>query len=109
MLKNVLFVYTGNKDPSSTSKRIHVDQPDMEVKSAGTSHYAATPVTKELIIWSDIIVVMEKYHRNLLKNRFYSSLIGKEMIVLDIQDEYDYMQEDLIDLIKQKSHNLINV
>ena len=50
-----------------------------------------------MLHWADIIFVMEKKHRQIIKSKFE---VDKNIIVLDIPDEYQYMDEELIDIIK---------
>lgn len=49
-----------------------------------------------------MLLVMERAHRNKLTQKFNSHLKGKKVVVLDIPDEYDYMQPELIQLLKAK-------
>ncbi len=68
--------------------------------SAGLNSDADTPVSSDLIEWADIIVVMEKSHNNKLGKKFRAFLKGKKVVVLGIPDEYEYMQPELIQLLK---------
>jgi predicted protein tyrosine phosphatase len=43
---------------------------------------------------------MEKVHRNRLNLKFKSSLAGKRIAVLNIPDEYDYMDPALVALLQ---------
>jgi predicted protein tyrosine phosphatase len=43
---------------------------------------------------------MEKAHRIRLNRKFKNALAGKRIAVLDIPDEYDYMDPALIALLK---------
>jgi predicted protein tyrosine phosphatase len=74
----------------------------IETSSAGLNNDAENPVTPELVEWADIIFVMEKTHRSKLTKRFKSSLSTARVICLDIPDEYDFMDPDLIQLLKSK-------
>lgn len=56
----------------------------------------------EQIQWATVIFVMEKAHRNKLSRRFRQHLNGKRVICLGIPDEYDYMQPQLVQLLKAK-------
>ncbi len=51
---------------------------------------------------ADIIFVMEKSHRNKLSKKYKSFLKDKRVVCLDIPDEYDYMDSDLIKILKNK-------
>lgn len=71
-------------------------------KSAGTSKNATTTLSDELIRWADIIFAMERKHKVIITNYFPETSIGKRILVLDIPDNYYYMDEELIDLIKKR-------
>ena len=51
-----------------------------------------------MIDWADVLFVMEQNHRDILRQRFHSS--GKNVIVLDIEDNYQFNDPELIDLLK---------
>ena len=61
-----------------------------------------TPLTSELVRWADIIVVMERSHRNKVQKRFRSALDGKHIICLDIPDDYDFMDPGLVRLLRAR-------
>lgn len=44
--------------------------------------------------------MMEKHHRERLLEKFPDELIGKELVVLDIEDNYQYMDPELIEVIR---------
>ena len=66
------------------------------------NHDAENPVTPELLQWADIIFVMERTHRSKLSSKFKSSLGNARVICLDIPDEYEFMDPDLVRLLKAK-------
>jgi predicted protein tyrosine phosphatase len=74
----------------------------VEAKSAGLDKDAAIPLSSGLIAWADIILVMEQAHREKLRKRFRAHLAGKPVLVLDVPDEYVFMQEDLVQLLKSR-------
>jgi predicted protein tyrosine phosphatase len=45
---------------------------------------------------------MERHHRNKIQRRFHSELKSKRIVVLDVPDEYEFMDEALIRLLKAK-------
>jgi len=53
-----------------------------------------------MIQWADLIFVMEKRHRQRLRDRFDDMLRDKQLVVLDIEDDYQYMDEDMIMALK---------
>ena len=68
--------------------------------SAGLNSDATVPVSSDLIEWADVLVVMEKSHKNKLSKKFREHLRNKKIVVLGIPDEYDYMQPELVQLLK---------
>lgn len=68
--------------------------------SAGLNNDAEVPLSEEQVEWADIIIVMEKTHRNRLNKKFKHVLAGKRIAVLGIPDDYDFMDEELIRILK---------
>lgn len=101
-MKNILFVCSQNRLRSPTAEQIFADHPAIETSSAGTNHDAENPLTGELIEWADLIFAMERAHRSKVQKRFRSSLNGKQVIVLDIPDDYAFMDPKLIALLKAR-------
>lgn len=100
--RNVLFICSQNRLRSPTAEQVFADWPGVETQSAGLGNDANHPVTPELLLWSDMIFVMEKAHRNKLSKKFGRYLGGKRVICLDIPDDYDFMDPVLITLLEQK-------
>jgi predicted protein tyrosine phosphatase len=96
----VLFVCTQNRLRSPTAEQVFADWPGVETASAGTSRDAQVPLSNELVLWADLICVMENTHRNKLAARFRAQLRGKRVVCLDIPDDYDYLDEALVLLLK---------
>lgn len=96
---NLLFICSRNQWRSPTAENIFNDQ-FYCAKSAGTSKSARIKVNEKLINWADIIFVMEKKHRQRLLEKYEGLLTNKTPIVLDISDNYQYMDEELINALK---------
>lgn len=76
--------------------------PGVNAIGAGTNADAETPVSGDLIEWADVVLVMEKSHRNKISSKFRELLTGKRLVCLDIPDNYDYMQPELVKLLEAK-------
>jgi len=100
--KRVLFVCSRNRLRSPTAEEIFSSYPDWEVASAGLSPDAEVLLDSELVEWAELIFVMEKIHRTRLTRQFSRYLRDKRVVCLDIPDEFDYMQPELVELIKVK-------
>ena len=99
----ILFVCSANIDRSPTAENIYSGRRDLEVKSAGVSDYAMTPVSVELIQWADIILCMEKKHKQKIKKKFSDIATNKIIDTLDVPDRYEYMNKNLINMIRKKT------
>lgn len=53
-----------------------------------------------MILWADVIFAMEKRHKQRLLQSFPQEMAGKKVVVLDIPDEYGFMDEELVAMIK---------
>jgi predicted protein tyrosine phosphatase len=98
----ILFVCTVNRMRSATAHKIYQDDPRFEVDSAGTDRNAAVPLEEWHMEWSDAVVVMEKHHRNVIRARFPLWYEKKPIVCLFIEDIYDFMQPELIAILKEK-------
>lgn len=99
-MTTVLFVCSQNRLRSPTAEQIIADHPGIEVQSAGTNDDAENPLTSELVRWADLIFVMEKTHRTKLQARFRRDLKSARIICLHIPDDYEFMDEALIRLLR---------
>jgi len=105
----LLFICSRNKWRSLTAEKIFDGYNGYEARSAGTEENARIKVTEGHIGWSDLIFVMEKKHTRRLKEKFPNKLINKQLICLDIPDEYKYMDEELIEIINSRVSEYIEV
>lgn len=105
----VLFVCSANKQRSATAEDyFYYRYPEHEFKSAGTNHKiceqeGTTPLTEELIEWSDIVICMEEKHRTIIKKH---SKTKKKILVINIPDIYKYNDPILLDLLVQHTDGL---
>lgn len=108
-MKNLLFVCSANRLRSPTAEAVFSEHPRVNAIGAGTNSDAETPVSGDLIEWSDVILVMEKSHRNKISKRYKDLLKGKKLVVLDIPDNYDCMDEELIRILKSKVPRYVQI
>ncbi|MFN8354810.1 MAG: protein tyrosine phosphatase [Spirosomataceae bacterium] len=99
---NLLFVCSRNKRRSLTAEMIFKNDEEFAVKSCGTSPSARVKINENLIRWADVIFVMEKRHKEMMSQRFGQLLQGKDIRVLFIPDEYELMDEQLIEMLREK-------
>jgi len=95
-----LFICSKNKWRSPTAEKIFHLRNDFEARSAGTENGARIKITDGHIGWADIIFVMEKKHMRRIRDKFGNLLEGKQIVNLDIPDDYQFMDEELIDILE---------
>ena len=101
MKKNILFVCSRNQWRSPTGESIYRNHPAVNVKSGGTNSSARRKINAGDIQWADIVFAMEKEHKIRLQSNFRELLVGKIIHVLDIPDEYRYLDEQLITVLRE--------
>jgi predicted protein tyrosine phosphatase len=97
-----LFICSHNIMRSATAEAVFTDYPGLQVDSAGTEADARTRVSADAIEWADTIFVMETFHLERLQQMFPTLLRDKQVVVLDIPDEFDYMDPELVEVLKRE-------
>lgn len=98
---NALFICSRNQWRSPSAERVFSVGYGISTRSAGTSKHAKHTISPKDIAWADLIFVMEQKHKQNIKEKFPNQLQHKKVIVLDIPDDYQYMDEELIEILKQ--------
>lgn len=106
-LLNILFVCSRNKWRSPTAEKVWHKVPGISVCSAGTSRKAQHRLTVSDLRWADMIFVMEDKHKSRIKADFRGETQFKKLHVLDIPDDYRYMDPELMEIVKEKTQALI--
>src|SRR5262245_17702966 len=89
--ERILFVCTANRDRSPTAEDLYAADPRYEARSAGTWQYAATPLSRELLLWADRVFVLcerEDRHRTLIEERFPD--VSRPIVDLDLPDRREW-------------------
>jgi predicted protein tyrosine phosphatase len=97
-LSNLLFICSKNQWRSPTAEVLFKDHPIHNARSAGTSDKARIKVNQKLIDWADVIFFMESRHRDIVKQHF--SLALQKLVVLDIEDDYQFNDPELVEILK---------
>jgi predicted protein tyrosine phosphatase len=106
-LKKILFICSRNKWRSLTAETIYKNNSEVSVKSAGTENSARVKINSKLLIWADLIFVMEKHHKEKLTYKFPNETKNVEIIILEIPDIYKFMDKELIEEIQISVSNFI--
>ncbi len=105
---NFLFVCSKNKWRSRTAETIFSDLAQHEVQSAGTSDGARIKLNEKHLAWADLVFVMETKHQKIIQQKFKNTDYNEKIIVLDIPDDYQYMDETLIAILEAEMATYIN-
>lgn len=104
----LLFLCSHNQWRSPTAEAVYENDPRVTVQSAGVSRSARRTVTNKILRWADLIVVMEHDHKWRVREKF-PALEGTLWIeVLDIPDDYKFMDPVLVELIRERVEPLID-
>src|SRR6201995_2613932 len=95
---NVLFVCSRNRWRSPTAEQVWRRHPRVNARSAGTSAGARHPVSVSDLAWADVVIVMEDTQR-----------AHKPVHVLDIPDDYPFMDPDLVELLRDPVADLLGL
>jgi predicted protein tyrosine phosphatase len=98
----ILFVCSRNKRRSLTAETIFKIDPAWDVRSAGTEDAARIKVTAGLLGWADVVVVMEKRHKERLRQKFPEEFAAKPCVCFFIADDYEFMDAALIELLRER-------
>lgn len=98
---NVLFICSRNQWRSPTAEQIWRRHPALAVRSGGTSPNARHPVSAGDLQWAQVIFVMEEKHKSRLLAEFRRVIDRKPIHVLDIPDEYKFMEPELVEQLRQ--------
>lgn len=103
----ILFVCSKNQWRSPTAEAIYRSDDRISIRSRGTARAAVQTIRSTDIVWADAILVMEDKHRKRILADFPGESKYKPMHVLDIPDDYQFMDAELIELIKSATEPIV--
>ena len=98
----ILFVCGRNQWRSPTAEALCAGLSGIEARSCGVNPDAETPASADLVEWAEHIYVMEKTHQAKLQRLFGAQLRAKRITCLAIPDQYQYMQPELVNVLRRK-------
>jgi predicted protein tyrosine phosphatase len=98
---NILVVCGRNKKRSRTAEYIFKNDDRFRIRSVGLSSKSERKITEKDITWSDLIFVMTT-GQGAQVSGIYRHLELPPIEVLDIADEYEFLDEELILLLREK-------
>jgi protein-tyrosine phosphatase len=80
----------------------------VEVRSAGVSEKSRHRVTEKDLAWADLVIVMERKHGARIKEAFADLEQLPRIESLEIPDDYEFMDEELIELIRNGTEDFLS-
>lgn len=97
----VLFVCSRNQWRSPTAERVFRRHPLMAVRSVGTSPNARRTIGEADLRWADVVMVMESGHRDRIRAAFPRLAEHPQIHVLEIPDDYRFMDPELVEILEE--------
>lgn len=85
-----------NQWRSPTAEKRFANRSGLLVRSRGTHSRAKRKVTAADLNWADILFPMETQHAKQLRSQFPHETEAKPMHILDIPDDYRFMDPELV-------------
>ena len=105
---NILFICGRNKRRSKTAAQIFRNDSRFNTRSAGFSPKSPHQLNGNDVEWADIIFVMEDSHKNRLMGTYRDWDLPK-IEVLSIPDDYEYMEDELIELLQTGVNDYLRI
>jgi len=97
-MSNLLFICSMNQWRSPTAELLFKHHSVHTARSAGTNNNARIRVNQKMIDWADVLFVMERKHRDIIKERF--NISDRPVIILEIPDDYQFGDPDLMEILQ---------
>ena len=105
---NVLVVCGRNKRRSRTAEYIFKNDDRFNIRSVGLSPKSKRTISEKGLLWANIIFVMENGQRSRIQG-VYRDMDLPLIEVLDIDDKYDYLDNELITLLTERVNSTLKV
>jgi len=103
----LLFVCSRNQWRSPTAEKAYQKDPRVDARSRGTARGAVRSLTAGDLQWADMVLVMEQKHQRYITSHFGKLVHRKPLHVLDIPDDYQFMDAELVEAIRSAVEPLI--
>lgn len=105
---NILVVCGRNKKRSRTAEYIFKNDSRFNIRSAGLSPSSDRVVSENDLHWADLIFVMESSQRAKIWG-LYKHIELPAIEILSIADEYEFMNEELIEMLTDGINNTVRI
>jgi predicted protein tyrosine phosphatase len=104
---NILVVCGRNKKRSRTAEHIFKNDDRFSIRSAGLSPKSERKISENDLNWADLVFVMESDQRGKIWE-LYSHMDLPTIEVLHIPDDYEFMNEELVEMLTDKMNDTLN-
>ncbi len=101
---NILVVCGRNKKRSRTAESVFKNDNRFNIRSAGLSPKSDRKISGNDLSWSDLVFVMESEQKKKIQD-LYRHLQLPPVEVLDIPDDYEFMDSELVEILTDKINN----
>jgi predicted protein tyrosine phosphatase len=98
---NILVVCGRNKKRSRTAEYIFKNDDRLNIRSVGLSPKSERKISENDLNWADYVFVMEPDQRGKIWS-LYRHLELPEVAVLNIPDDYEFMDEELVKMLTER-------
>jgi predicted protein tyrosine phosphatase len=105
---NILVVCGKNRKRSRTAEYIFKNDSRFNIRSVGLRDKSERKISEKDIIWADLILAMEDGYKNWIMG-LYRHMDLPQIEVLGINDEYEYLDPELIDLLEEKINSMLKI
>jgi len=102
---SILVICGKNKKRSRTAEYIFKHDSRFAIQSAGVSPKSERKISENDLLWANIVLVMEPNHKSKI-GQLFRHLDLPEILVLDIPDEYEFMDEELVEILTTKINSV---
>ncbi|MBA4155760.1 hypothetical protein [Flavobacterium sp.] len=105
---NILVVCGRNKKRSRTAEYIFKNDERFNIRSAGLSPKSDRKISENDLNWADLVFVMETGQRAKIWGH-YRHLELPTIEVLNIPDDYEFMNEELVEMLSDRINDTLKI
>jgi predicted protein tyrosine phosphatase len=105
---NILVVCGRNKKRSRTAEHIFKDDNRFNIRSAGVSSKSERKISEKDLNWADLVFVMETEQRTKIRG-LYKHLKLPPIEILNIADEYEFMNAELVETLRDRINDTLRL
>ncbi len=105
---NILVVCGRNKKRSRTAEYIFKNDDRFNIRSVGLSPKSNRKISENDLNWADLVFVMETEQRAKIWE-LYRHLELPTIEILNIPDEYEFMDEELVELLTDRINDTLKL